>query len=464
MSVHRSVILVADGENPSGEILASLRKWTRRPVRRCTFDTCREHVVWARPDDVILVASTPGECCAVAALAQEHSLRRSPCSLIIVQADPAGPRKELEHLSSHRSVRISWPEGTAALSQAIQDDRAREGDHEAPLEGLAARVACFTPSLLPQIERLALAAAHDVTVLLTGETGTGKTYLARLLHEFSPRRAHPFLVVPCGSQPPNLFESTFFGHTRGAFTGADQAKKGKFTAVGKGTLLLDEIDTLALEQQASLLRVIETGEFEAVGSQETQRSEARIIAASNWDLEEAVEKGRFRQDLYYRLGVMPFHLPPLRERLADIPPLVRGFAAAFNAKYRKGLFDISPAAMAALQAFPWPGNIRQLEHVVQQSVLMSSGPELALRDLPEAVQRHSGRGDVRPAPAPPAGDPSAAGDSLFRSRAEYERRLIIQTLEEHRQNRSRAAQALGISRVTLHKKIKQYGLQEGHSG
>src|SRR5205814_177592 len=196
-------------------------------------------------------------------------------------------------------------------------------------EVISRRLLSWTPSLLPMVERIALAGSHDVTVLLTGETGTGKTYLARLIHEYSPRRDHRFLVVPCGALAANLVESEFFGHTKGAFTGADRPKEGKFAAAGKGTLLLDEIDALGLEQQANLLRVIETGEYEPVGSNKTLRCTARIVAASNLNLEEAVKAGKFRQDLYYRLNVMNFYLPPLRDRIEDIAPLARALVARY---------------------------------------------------------------------------------------------------------------------------------------
>jgi transcriptional regulator with PAS, ATPase and Fis domain len=270
------------------------------------------------------------------------------------------------------------------------------------------------------------------------------------MHECSPRKAHPFLTVPCGAQPANLVESAFFGHIKGAFTGADRSKVGKFEAAGHGSILLDEIDTLGLEQQAGLLRVIETGDYEPVGSNETKTCNARIIVASNWDLEEAVGRGKFRQDLYYRLNVMSFHLPPLRERVQDIAPLVRGMAARFNTKFRKDLFDVSVQAMDALESYSWPGNIRQLENFIQQAVLVSSGPELLFEHLPQQVREYR--------PATTAAPATAQHDSLSHNREQLERNVIQRALANNGYSRARAASALGISRVTLYKKMKKYGL------
>jgi transcriptional regulator with PAS, ATPase and Fis domain len=247
------------------------------------------------------------------------------------------------------------------------------------------RLLAQTPSLQPMAQPLALAAVHEVTVLLTGETGTGKTFLARLIHDCSARKNERFLTVPCGALAHTLVESELFGHVKGAFTGADKTRPGKFAAAAGGTILLDEIDTLGLNQQAKLLRVIETGEYEPVGGNETLICRARIIAASNWNLEEAVAQGKFRQDLYYRLHVLAFFLPPLRERREDIAPLAQAMIATYSAKYRKTMSGISPEALATLQAYSWPGNIRQLENVMQLAVLRGKGPELLRSDLPKPV-------------------------------------------------------------------------------
>jgi transcriptional regulator with PAS, ATPase and Fis domain len=252
---------------------------------------------------------------------------------------------------------------------------------------LARRLLAQTPSLFPLVERLALAADHDVTLLLTGETGSGKTSLARLIHDCSPRRQEPFVAVPCGALSPDLIESELFGHVRGAFTGAERTKIGKFAAAAHGTLLLDEIDALGLDKQANLLRVLESGEYEPVGSNCTQRTACRIVAASNVSLEELVEQGRFRRDLYYRLKVLSFHLPPLRERPEDIAPLTRALLARFRDRFHKDVRAVSPEALSALEAYPWPGNLRELENVVQEAVLVSRGPVLLVPHLPDVLRK-----------------------------------------------------------------------------
>jgi two-component system, NtrC family, response regulator HydG len=358
-------------------------------------------------------------------LVKEVSIQECPVKVVLVQGEVLTAESRL--LTKGFAIPVqefSWPGEVAALLSFVKEWAGKgpgffDGNNESISEIISRRLLWNTPSLLPLVEGITVAATHDVTVLLTGETGTGKTFLARLMHDCSERRGHPFIVVPCGAQPAALLESAFFGHTKGAFTGADRNKIGKFEAAGKGTILLDEIDTLGLEQQAGLLRVIETGEYEPVGSNETHACEARIIVASNWDLQEAANIGRFRPDLYYRLNGMAFHLPPLRELIRDIAPLIRAFAAKFATKFRKELFSISSQAMAALETFHWPGNIRQLENAVQQAVLVSSGPELLLQHLPQPIREYM---------PVPSQEGTLRGEFLLQNREVAERSVIQRAL------------------------------------
>jgi two-component system response regulator HydG len=445
------VALVADDPVLADQVQAEMRSQAGQPAFACSYAQVRDHLTRDTNGVLLIGVTRPEDIPQARRLVQDINLQKLPP--VVVMLDALGSGADLSELDNYVSRRLAWPDESAALATLVRGlGRCREfhvAGSESLEELLSRRLLALTPSLLPLVDRIALAAAHDVTVLLNGETGTGKTYLARLMHEYSPRRQHRFLTVPCGAIAANLVESEFFGHTRGAFTGADRPKVGKFAAVGEGTLLLDEIDTLAMEQQATLLRVIETGEFEPVGSTETQKCLARLVVASNIDLEEAVDRSRFRPDLYFRLNVMSFHLPPLRERVSDIAPLARGMAARFNRKFNKELFDIHPEAVAALESYGWPGNLRQLENVVQHAVLVSSGPELLWQHLPPALQDQT---------APRLGEEMVNAKSLDKQRELVERNIIQRALINHGYSRTRTAAALGISRVTLYKKMDKYGL------
>ena len=388
-------------------------------------------------------------------MVRELRVQQLPPRLAVLESDGFGQPRKLDPVTPHLDGRFAWPAQTKELNAWVKKAvTPGDGFIDPAAEGVGDRIRrrllALTPSLAPLQPQLEIAAAHDVTVLIEGETGTGKTHLAKLIHDCSARAGERFLQVPCGALAPPLIASEFFGHAKGAFTGADAAKVGKFAAAGRGTLLLDEIDTLGLDHQASLLRVIETGEFEPVGSNETQYCQARIVAATNWDLADAVERGTFRRDLYYRLHVVTLHLPPLRARPQDVGPLARGMVARYAGRFNKKLIEVGADAVAALEQFPWPGNIRQLENVVQQAVLTCPGETLTLAHLPAAV---AARPDgTRAAPAHPA------GGSLAHTRETTERAVILRCLEKSNGSRTRAAQELGVSRVTLYKKMVKYGL------
>lgn len=255
------------------------------------------------------------------------------------------------------------------------------------LHGRSRSLITFTPEMFDTIDEIKVASRHNVTVLLIGETGSGKTFLARLIHELSQRRDDRFCTVACGALPPDLIESELFGYVKGAFTGADRDREGKFAAAGKGTLLLDEIDVLPMEQQAKLLRVIETGEYEPVGSNETQYSQARLIVASNYNLEELVRSGSFRTDLYYRLNILNFNLLPLRQRPWDVEYLVRKFAVEHSRTHSIPLRSIEPSFLEAMRAYHWPGNVREMENVIRRAVLYCQRGLLTVNDLPSAVRQ-----------------------------------------------------------------------------
>lgn len=313
-------------------------------------------------------------------------------------------------------------------------------------------IATYEPDLRPVLEQVRRIAAHDVTLLLVGETGTGKTTLAQFIHQLSTRAGHPFMHLACGALPKDLIESELFGHARGAFTGADRNKIGRFEAAGRGTLLLDEIDSLGPNEQAKLLKVIETGEYEMVGSAEPRSSQARLIVAANVDLETLTQSQRFRSDLYYRLNVLEFRLPPLRDRPLDIIPLAMQFVEECSSEYGVTIEAVQVDFFDALRAYTWPGNVRELKNHIRRAVLFCEEGRLTVNDLAHVVIRSQFQ-PVEAAVSRPA-DAWTLADRVATS----EREILEQALAAHKHKRAATARALGISRVGLYKKMRKYGM------
>ena len=303
-----------------------------------------------------------------------------------------------------------------------------------------------SPRIREIFQLLEMVAPSEATVLLLGETGTGKELVAQAIHRNSPRAAGPFVVVNCATLPETLLESELFGHERGSFTGATIRKEGRFLLAHHGTVFLDEIGELSLPIQAKILRVLQAREFEPVGSNRTQKVDVRIITATNRDLEKMVREGRFRDDLYYRLNVFPLVLPPLRERLEDLPVLADFFLKKYGEKNRRGVITLAPEALQAFRRYPWPGNIRELENVIERGVIVCQGKVLTLEDLPPALQQRGGWAE--------------AGGETEPGLPELERQLISRTLERVAGQRRQAAEILGISLDELNLKIRSYGLEE----
>ncbi len=288
------------------------------------------------------------------------------------------------------------------------------------------------------------------TVLILGESGTGKTMTARAIHQLSSRRDKPFVEVACGALPDTLLESELFGHVAGAFTGATHDKMGKFLQADGGTIFLDEIATASPSLQVKLLRVLQDREFEPVGGTKTYKVDVRLICATNQDLEELVRRGEFRQDLYYRINVVTITQPPLRERIGDIPLLVEHFLKEFNSQTGKNVKRFDDEAMRLLQRYHWPGNVRELINVVERAVVLCKGDIVTVNDLPEHIRRED-----EPAHRIAL---AAGGNSLKAALAEPEKQIILQALEANGWNRQATARMLGINRTTLYKKMKKYGI------
>lgn len=349
--------------------------------------------------------------------------------------------------------RLLGDDARGTSSAAVPTAGPRPGDGPSRRPGPAASPDLPTtnsPAMQLVYNKIDRIAKSNASVLLRGESGTGKEVLADLIQSRSPRAAAPYLKVNCGALPETLLESELFGHVRGSFTGAIADREGLFAAANGGTLLLDEIGEVSLPLQVKLLRVLQSGEYTRVGESAVRRSDVRLVAATNRPLETMITAGTFRQDLYYRLNVVPVELPPLRERLADLDPLIETFCARFGAG---ATVRFEPTARAALLAYDWPGNIRELENAIEHALVLGDPAGITLSDLPVAIQ-HSRQRATLPASAPGPGNVGA--DTL----EDIEKRCLLTALEKTRGNRTRAAALLGITRRTLGYRLRKYALED----
>ncbi|HXK60144.1 MAG TPA: sigma-54 dependent transcriptional regulator [Acidobacteriota bacterium] len=334
------------------------------------------------------------------------------------------------------------------LKHALNQKRLEEENRS--LKDLIRQETTMIGESVPMIalrQQIEYAAPTEGRILIYGENGTGKELVARLIHLSSPRRNQPFVEVNCAAIPEDLIEAELFGSEKGAYTGSTETRKGKFELGDGGTVFLDEVGDMSLKTQAKVLRVLEEQRFVRVGGSEPIEIDVRVIAATNKNLEEEIEKGNFREDLFFRLNVIPFEVPPLRERKEDIGLLVDYFMDHFCHRYGKPKKSISKQAMQRLHSYHWPGNVRELKNIVERLVIMVPNQKVEVSDLPSALWKPNVR-EFRPTP-----------QSWQEAREEFEKRFILEKLREHDGNVSRTAAAIGMERTYLHRKLKAYNIR-----
>jgi DNA-binding NtrC family response regulator len=388
----------------------------------------------------------------------KRTLARSPAPVCILMTAYGSIDKAVEAMKVGASDYVTKPYDLDDVEMRLEKAlRARDIEYENVslkkqlddrygLEGIIGN----SDAMKKVLDMIRHAAPTQATVLLEGESGTGKELVAHAIHQLSPRAKGPFIAVHCAALSSNLVESELFGHEKGSFTGASERRPGRFELADGGSLFLDEVSEIDASTQTKLLRVLEERRFERVGGRKTIETDIRLIAATNKNLKALVEKGEFREDLFFRLNVVNIDIPPLRHRLDDVPMLCKSFVSEFAQKNGKAVSDISDGALAMLSAYSWPGNVRELRNAIEKMVIFSRGKKLSPKDIPS---------DIRSAVGQPDG--SSGGESNSpgfapASMEEAEKMMIMSALRQHHGNRTNAAKQLGISRRTLHRKLKQY--------
>ncbi len=405
--------------------------------------------------DLILMDNRMSQLDGIEALKQIKKI--SPGIPVIIITAYASVETAIEALQSGAHDYLTKPldidELKIKVQQTLEFWRLKEENilQKRRIENLfdASRIIGRSQKMRQVLETVAMVAPTEASVLILGESGTGKELIANALHQGSSRCDRRFIKINCAALPETLLESELFGHERGAFTGAVGRKPGRFELADGGTIFLDEIGEMTFSTQAKLLRVLQEREIEPLGSTRTVKVDIRVISASNRDLKDEVKKGNFREDLFYRLNVVPIHLPPLRERKEDIPLLIDHFLHIYNEKNNRSLKGFHPRALDAMMRYSWPGNIRELENVVERAVILTMDEYVSFSELPESISGET---------ATTIQAPSKSGIVPGMTIRELEKELILVTLEHNDGNRTRTAGFLGITRRTLQNKLKEYGI------
>jgi two-component system response regulator HydG len=454
----KTTILVADDDRSHRLMLATMMREWGFGTQEASDGQEALDIIRSKPVDMILMDMRMPNMDGIEATRAISSYNPS-IPVVIVTAYSSIPTA-VEAVKSGAFDYVTKPIDFEALrvvmERALEHTRLREENER--LRGQLARfqtseLTGASPAMQKLLELVALVAPTDTTVLITGESGTGKSLVARAIHANSIRRGQPLVEVNCAAIPGTIIESELFGHEKGAFTGADRQRKGRFSSAEGGTIFLDEIGELPLLMQPKLLRAIQEGQIQRVGSDAAIPVDVRLIAATNRDLEKMVREGLFREDLYYRLNVFAIAAPPLRERVEDIPALAQGFLAGFAGKCGKVVKGITPRAMDLLLRYTWPGNVRELQNAMQRAVILLPGDYVSPAELPLPLQALQKEIDTE-APCLPPLENGAADPDL----ACIEKQAILNKLKDTGGNKSEAARRLGITRRTLKLKLKKYDL------
>ena len=445
------LILIVDDDSPHRSMLRTVLRGWGYAVEEAEDGAAAVEQVKARAFDAVLTDVRMARLDGIAALREIREWNPSIPVLIMTAWSSVQNAVDALRLGAYDYLTkpLELDELKLALERALDHTRlARESQEPGRAQSEASSLLLGRSEAMRElVEMVETVAPTEATVLVSGESGTGKELVARAIQAASTRRDKPFVTINCAALAENLLESELFGHEKGAFTGADRRREGRFVQAHGGTLFLDEIGEMPLSLQAKLLRVLQQGEVQRVGCDETIKVDVRVIAATNRVLADEVAAGRFREDLFYRLNVIGLEVPPLRARREDIPLLASTFLERHAAANRKTIKGFTPQAMDAMLRYGWPGNVRELENAVERAVILSGGEYVAERALPLAVQN---------APVPDADGEELALGSM--SLEDVERQAIEATLRATEDNKSEAARRLGITRATLHSKLKKYGL------